>query len=157
MGVGRGSGSSRVNDSVQAAVNSPLLETTIEGARAILLNIAGGYDLGMLEVNEAAEQIEQKADRDAIVILGTTIKEELHDEIIVTVIATGFEERQRDEQQPLPAGDSPDADTAPDAGAEPGAETAPEDEDTDNAVHDAKRTGLNNDYEVPSFLRSQQL
>jgi cell division protein FtsZ len=156
MGVGRGSGASRVNDSVQAAVNSPLLETTIEGARAILLNIAGGYDLGMLEVNEAAAQIEQKADRDAIVILGTTIKEELNDEIIVTVIATGFEERQIDGQpQPLSADDSSDADTAPDAGADSGAETAPADEDADNSVHDAKRTGLNNDYEVPSFLRSQ--
>jgi cell division protein FtsZ len=154
MGVGRGSGSSRVNDSVQAAVNSPLLETTIEGARAILLNIAGGYDLGMLEVNEAAEQIEQKADRDAIVILGTTIKEELNDEIIVTVIATGFEERQRDEQQPLPADDSSGTDTVSDSGAED-AFAPTTDEDADNSVHDAKHTGLNNDYEVPSFLRSQ--
>lgn len=93
MGVGRGSGETRVAEAVKCAIESPLLETSINGAKAILLNIMGGYDLGMLEVNEAADQIEKAAGDDAIVIFGASIKEELKDEIVITVIATGFEER----------------------------------------------------------------
>ncbi len=96
MGVGRGKGEKRVSEAVKDAVESPLLETTISGAKAILLNIMGGYDLGMLEVNEAADQIEKSADKDAIVIFGASVKEELQDEIIITVIATGFEDRGSD-------------------------------------------------------------
>lgn len=92
MGVGRGKGDSRVSDAVKDAIESPLLETSINGAKAILLNVMGGYDLGMLEVNEAAEAIEKAADSDAIIIFGASVKEELQDEIIITVIATGFEE-----------------------------------------------------------------
>lgn len=93
MGVGRGRGEDRVNDAVRTAIESPLLETSINGAKAILLNVMGGYDLGMLEINEIADQIEQAADEDAIVIFGSTVREDLQDEIIITVIATGFEER----------------------------------------------------------------
>ncbi|MDR3242355.1 MAG: cell division protein FtsZ [Clostridiales Family XIII bacterium] len=93
MGVGRGSGDDRVEESVKLAVESPLLETSINGAKAILLNVTGGYDLGMMEVSDAADRIEQAADRDAIVIFGTSIKEDMKDEIVITVIATGFEER----------------------------------------------------------------
>jgi cell division protein FtsZ len=96
MGVGRGKGEKRVQEAVKDAIESPLLETSIGGAKAILLNIMGGYDLGMLEVNEAADQIEKSADKDAIVIFGASVKEELQDEIIITVIATGFEERVAD-------------------------------------------------------------
>lgn len=92
MGVGTGRGEHRVTDAVKEAIESPLLETTINGAKAILLNIMGGYDLGMLEVNEAADLIEQAADRDAIVIFGASIKEEMKDEIKITVIATGFDD-----------------------------------------------------------------
>jgi len=93
MGVGRGKGDDRVSQAVKNAIESPLLETSVNGAKAILLNITGGYDLGMLEVNEAADQIEKAADKDAIIILGTAVKEDMQDEIVITVIATGFEER----------------------------------------------------------------
>lgn len=93
MGVGRGQGENRVTEAVRTAIESPLLETSINGAKAILLNVMGGYDLGMLEINEIADQIEQAADEDAIVIFGSTIREDLQDEIVITVIATGFEER----------------------------------------------------------------
>ena len=93
MGVGHGRGESRVEDAVRTAIESPLLETSINGAKAILLNVMGGYDLGMLEINDIADQIERAADEDAIVIFGSTIREDLQDEIIITVIATGFEER----------------------------------------------------------------
>ena len=91
MGVGKGKGEKRVVDAVKQAIESPLLETSIEGASAILLNIMGGYDLGMLEVNEAADLIEKSADPEAIVIFGASIKEDIKDEIYITVIATGFE------------------------------------------------------------------
>jgi cell division protein FtsZ len=91
MGVGRGKGDKRVEQAVQAAIGSPLLETSINGAKAILLNIMGGYDLGMLEVNEVADKIQNAADKDVMLIFGTSIKEELKDEIIITVIATGFD------------------------------------------------------------------
>jgi len=92
MGVGSGKGEKRVEQAVQAAIDSPLLETSINGAKAILLNITGGYDLGMLEVNEAADKIQSAADKDVILIFGTSIKEELKDEMIITVIATGFDD-----------------------------------------------------------------
>lgn len=101
MGVGRGKGEKRVQDAVKYAIESPLLETSINGAKAILLNIMGGYDLGMLEVNEAADQIEKAADKDAIVIFGASVKEELQDEIVITVIATGFEDRNSDNLIPV--------------------------------------------------------
>ncbi|MCL1809264.1 MAG: cell division protein FtsZ [Clostridiales bacterium] len=92
MGVGRGKGEGRVEEAVKAAIESPLLETSINGARAVLINIMGGYDLGMLEVNEAADKVQSAADKDVILIFGASIKEELADEMIITVIATGFDD-----------------------------------------------------------------
>jgi len=92
MGVGRGKGENRVENAVKAAIESPLLETSINGAKAVLINIMGGYDLGMLEVNEAADKIQSAADKDVILIFGASIKEELSDEMIITVIATGFDD-----------------------------------------------------------------
>ena len=92
MGVGRGTGENRAQDAVKSAIESPLLETTIEGAKAILLYVAGGYDLGMLEVSEIASLVEEQADRDCILIFGAAVNEEMQDEIAITVIATGFDE-----------------------------------------------------------------
>ncbi len=92
MGVGRGSGENRAQEAVKAAIESPLLETTISGAKAILLYVAGGYDLGMLEVSEIASLVEEKADRDCILIFGAAVDEEMENEIAITVIATGFAE-----------------------------------------------------------------
>jgi len=93
MGVGRGSGDDRVANAVKTAIDSPLLETSINGAKAILLNVMGGYDIGMMEVNEVADQIKQSADKDVTLIFGATINEQMQNEIVVTVIATGFEDR----------------------------------------------------------------
>lgn len=92
MGIGRGTGDDRVATAIESAIKSPLLETDVKGAKAVLLNITGGYDLGMLEANEAAEQIAKAADPDAIIIFGATVREDIQDEIIITVIATGFNE-----------------------------------------------------------------
>ena len=92
MGTGHGKGEKRAQEAVTAAIESPLLETTIEGAKAILLYVSGGYDLGMLEVSEIAGMVEEKADRDCILIFGAAVNEEMQDEIAITVIATGFDE-----------------------------------------------------------------
>ncbi|MEG0291500.1 MAG: cell division protein FtsZ [Anaerovoracaceae bacterium] len=91
MGIGVGIGDNKVKDAITSAIESPLLETTVAGAKAILLNVTGGYDMGMLDVNEAANQIQSVADKDAIIIFGAAVKEEMQDEMHVTVIATGFE------------------------------------------------------------------
>ena len=92
MGTGRGKGENRAKDAVTSAIESPLLETTIAGARAILLYVSGGYDLGMLEVNEIASMVEEQADENAILIFGAAVSEEMNDEVAITVIATGFSE-----------------------------------------------------------------
>jgi cell division protein FtsZ len=91
MGVGTGTGESRAADAARAAIASPLLEESIDGATGILLNITGGRNLGLFEVNEAAEIIQTAADRDANIIFGAVIDEQQEDEISVTVIGTGFE------------------------------------------------------------------
>ncbi|MDW7675707.1 MAG: cell division protein FtsZ, partial [Bacillota bacterium] len=89
MGIGHGSGDKRAADAAKAAISSPLLETSIEGARGVLLNITGGSNLGLFEVNEAAEIISSAADPEANIIFGAVIDESFEDEVRVTVIATG--------------------------------------------------------------------
>lgn len=96
MGVGKGSGESRAQDAVRTAIESPLLETTIAGAKAILLYVSGGYDLGMLEVSEIASLVQEQADKEARLIFGAAVSEEMNDEIAITVIATGFNEGLED-------------------------------------------------------------
>jgi len=93
MGIGRGSGENRAVEAAKQAIHSPLLETSIQGAKGVLLNITGGPDLGLYEVNEAAELVAQAADPDVNIIFGAVIDENLDDEIRITVIATGFEEK----------------------------------------------------------------
>jgi len=91
MGVGSASGQDRGRIAAEMAINSPLLETTIDGARGVLLSIAGGSDLGLFEVSEAATLIKQAAHEDANIIFGTVIDDSLGDEVRVTVIAAGFD------------------------------------------------------------------
>jgi cell division protein FtsZ len=91
MGIGYGSGEGRSLQAARNAISSPLLEASIEGARGILLTIAGGSDLGLFEVNEAAEVIHGVAHPDANIIFGSIIDDEMGDEVRVTVIAAGFD------------------------------------------------------------------
>jgi cell division protein FtsZ len=91
MGIGRASGENRAIQAAQQAIESPLLEVSIDGARGILFNIIGGNDLSMHEINTAAETITTAADPDANIIFGATISPELDGEVIVTVVATGFD------------------------------------------------------------------
>ena len=90
MGIGKASGENRATEAAKQAIHSPLLETSILGAKGVLLNITGGTNLGLFEVNEAAELVVEAADQDANIIFGSVINEELKDEIRITVIATGF-------------------------------------------------------------------
>lgn len=91
MGVGHGRGESKLEDAVRGAMDSPLLETKISGAKAVLINITGGKDLTMFDVDKVATRIDEEADSNAIIILGASIKEDMQDELTVTVIAAGFE------------------------------------------------------------------
>lgn len=91
MGIGRASGENRAVQAAQQAIESPLLEVSIDGARGILFNVIGGQDLSMHEINTAAEAITAAADPDANIIFGATISPELDGEVIITVVATGFD------------------------------------------------------------------
>ena len=91
MGVGRASGENRAEDAAKQAIQSPLLETSIEGARGVIINITGGDDLGLHEVNTAAELVQRSVDPEANIIFGTVTDTTMEDEIQITVIATGFE------------------------------------------------------------------
>ena len=91
MGIGTATGENRAVEAARAAVMSPLLEVNIQGARGILFNVTGGSDLGLFEVNEAAEVIKEAADPEANIIFGTVIDDRMRDEVKVTVIATGFD------------------------------------------------------------------
>ena len=91
MGVGRASGENRAEDAAKQAVQSPLLETSIEGARGVIINITGGENLGLHEVNTAAELVQRSVDPEANIIFGTVTDPDMGDEVQITVIATGFE------------------------------------------------------------------
>jgi len=108
MGIGRASGDNRAVLAAQQAIESPLIEVKIDGARGVLFSVAGGYDMAMSEIQDAAEVITGSVAPDANIIFGASIRPELEDEIVVTVVATGFDseyyrkldaERAADEQQ----------------------------------------------------------
>ncbi len=92
MGVGRASGENRVEEAMRKAIESPLLETSIKGAQAVMFNITGGQSMGMFEVYNAAEKMEELTGEDSNIIFGASIREDLEDDILVTVIATGLHE-----------------------------------------------------------------
>jgi cell division protein FtsZ len=135
MGIGEASGENRASEAARAAVSSPLLETSIEGATGILLNITGGPDIGLFEVNEAAEVVTSAADQNANVIFGAVIDDAAGDKVRVTVIAAGFGSSRRRRrgsagvETPLPPTTPPSS---------PGTFEVPDDA-----------------LDVPSFLRDQ--
>ena len=102
MGVGTASGENRAEDAAKLAIQSPLLETSIEGARGIIINITGGSDMGLHEANTAAELVQRSADPEANIIFGTVIDDSMGDEIQITVIATGFEKEEERRQNTQP-------------------------------------------------------
>ncbi|MFC4023236.1 cell division protein FtsZ [Oceanobacillus longus] len=104
MGIGIATGETRATEAAKKAISSPLLETSIDGAHGILMNITGGTNLSLYEVQEAADLVTSAADKEVNVIFGSVINENLNDEIVVTVIATGFDEtiQRADSKQKQP-------------------------------------------------------
>ncbi len=163
MGIGRARGEQRAQKAAEMAVNSSLLETSIEGARGILLNISGGSDLSLHEVNEVAEIINAAADPEANIIFGAVVDEGLHDSILVTVVATGFDatseeaivkelgsparfDRSIERREPLPSVEP--------ARLRPVVQPVPSVDAVEDAGQAApKSTQPDDDLEVPPFLR----
>jgi cell division protein FtsZ len=135
MGIGYSSGEGRALNAARGAISSPLLEASIEGARGILLTIAGGSDLGLFEVNEAAEVIHGVAHPDANIIFGTVIDDDMGDEVRVTVIAAGFDRWDDKKGGPRPE--------TVDSGSVFGDDEGDDDLDIEG----------DDDFDVPSFLK----
>ncbi|MBC2399179.1 cell division protein FtsZ [Clostridium tetanomorphum] len=152
MGVGNGTGDNRAQEAAKQAISSPMLETSIVGATGVLLNITGGGDLGLLEINEAAEIVQQAADPDANIIFGAVIDENLKDEIRITVIATGFEteKERRNEKEGFSIGNINNiSNEKTSVNSNANSEVAAsESNDFENYNE--------NDLEIPTFLRRQR-
>jgi len=104
MGIGRASGDNRAEEAVKEAIYSPLLETTIDGAKKVVLNVAGSSDLSLVEIEQASELVHQLVDPEANIIFGTSIDESLGDDIVITVVATGFEDAKEKKAEEPAAG-----------------------------------------------------
>lgn len=162
MGIGRASGDKRAIIAAKEAVSSPLLEISIEGARGILFNISSGKSLTMTEVNDAANIISAAADHDANIIFGATIREDLGEEIKISVIATGFDEnRRRFYNRPLSQPASGDLSDEPESDKiEPNFELVEEPpvpqslKDKLNIKH--REVEIEDDLDIPTFLRKRQ-
>lgn len=101
MGIGSGKGENKIYDAVCQAVKSPLLETSIEGAKGLILNVRGGTDMSLIEVSSATNIVKEALDSEANIIFGTTIDERMSDEVYVTLIATGFSSVKEKEKEPI--------------------------------------------------------
>ncbi|MFZ0089039.1 MAG: cell division protein FtsZ [Solirubrobacteraceae bacterium] len=141
MGIGTAGGENRAAEAAKVAISSPLLEQSVEGATGILLNITGGHDLGLFEVNEAAEMVQSAADSNSNIIFGAVIDDALGDEVRVTVIATGFDQGRG----PARVGTAREA-------------TRRERRDRDVTMDDRQRSTLeisDDDIDIPSFLKDR--
>ena len=134
MGIGRASGEERAALAAQQAIESPLIEVSIDGAKGVLFNVTGGYDMSMSEIQEAAEIITSAVSPDANIIFGATLKPDLEDELIITVIATGFDSEYFDEQAAQIS--MPGAPAAPAAEPTPATLAAIEDTDVESVNMD---------------------
>ncbi|MDO3678138.1 cell division protein FtsZ [Paenibacillus ehimensis] len=146
MGIGHASGENRAAEAAKKAISSPLLETSIDGARGVLLNITGGNNLSLYEVNEAADIVADAADPEVNMIFGAVIDESLKDEIQVTVIATGFEHRETPSTAKKPAASGTTASSS--ASQEP----------MDNRLGNLRPFGgqtSNDQLDIPAFLRNR--
>jgi cell division protein FtsZ len=144
IGIGVGNGDGRAAAAAQAAISSPLLETSMDGARGVLMNITGGLDLGLHEVNEAAAVVQKAADPDANIIFGAVIDERLDGEVRITVIATGFEAKPADGEDTM----------APAAAAVGAASAGEPDRRGGRPPREGARLGLD-DLDIPAFLRKR--
>ncbi|MGO1580005.1 MAG: cell division protein FtsZ [Peptoniphilaceae bacterium] len=134
MGIGVASGDERAVEAAKLAINSPLLETSIKGAKSVLLNITAGNDLGIFEVNEAADLIRDCVDEDANIIFGAGIDETLKDQVKITVIATEFEQYQEEGKKKFPSYNK----------------------ESEEINKETSKKGNSGELNIPSFLRSNK-
>ena len=146
MGIGSASGENRAEDAAKQAIQSPLLETSIEGAKGIIMNVTGGNDVGLQEVNTAAELIQRSVDPEANIIFGTVIDPNMNDEIKITVIATGFE----DQDSLKPGG----IDKIGGLGL--GSTSKPWEKKASSIPSSQDLNSSSNDLDIPSFLRKNK-
>ena len=144
----------RIEEAVQAALNSPLLETSISGAKSILLYVSGGYDMGMLDINTIAEKVQTEADPDANIIFGAAISEEMNERISVTIIATDFGNVKANAKSGII--------DAPAESAARGTSSLPRvtidglegfEADLDSLLSDKGTEAPGTDFDIPDFLR----
>jgi cell division protein FtsZ len=145
MGIGQAAGDRRAGEAARAAISSPLLESSVQGATGILLNITGGPDLGLFEVNDAAEVVANAADQNANIIFGSVIDESMGDHIRVTVVATGFE------RTPAPMPRRPLSDERP--ASTPRSEGVSTFSTREFEIPAAASFDVDDDIDVPSFLK----
>lgn len=173
MGIGRASGEGRAAAAAQQAIESPLIEVKIEGARGVLFSVAGGYDMSMSEIQEAAEVITGAVSPDANIIFGASIRPELTDEVVITVVATGFDsdyyrnlEREKAAAEAEKAANTVNVEPVPEPApiTAPGSAFAPEPaaEASDFAaeqkgnIWDNIKSGHEEDLDVPPSLRGKK-
>ena len=150
MGIGRAKGENRAEEATRMAINSPLLETSIAGAKGILLNISGGSDLGMLEIQKANELVQELADVDAEFIFGAIIKDSLEDEIEITLVATGFDNDDNNDGYTPMFSRKTEPETLPESeGVKPTVETT-----SNNPFGDiVKKAKEDDDIDIPPFFK----
>ncbi|SDJ74046.1 cell division protein FtsZ [Sediminibacillus albus] len=148
MGIGVATGESRATEAAKKAISSPLLETSIDGAHGVLMNITGGANLSLYEVQEAADLVTSAADQEVNVIFGSVINEDLKDEIVVTVIATGFDESQVSPEQPK---QRPSVSNSP----QPSGENRKEETRREAPVQQQKVKQEEDTLDIPTFLRNR--
>ncbi len=162
MGIGTASGDNRATDAAAEAISSRLLEGTIDGATRVLLSIAGNKDLGIQEINDAADLVAQNVDPDATIIFGTVVDESLGDQVRVTVIATGFNDANV--QQPLPTMTMPSASRQQSASrpaSRPAPAPAPAPSSAPSMPINVSRpkssSSSSNDFDIPDFLKRSRI
>lgn len=162
MGIGRASGDNRAVQAAQQAIESPLIEVSIDGAKGVLFNVTGGYDMSMSEIQEAAEIITSAVSPDANIIFGATLKPEIEDELIITVIATGFDSAyfqdgfadEVEERDDISDESVQDVNLDLDQ-TESAAIFADDESDTTNNIWD-QPTEDDDQYDTPAFLRRRK-
>ncbi len=151
MGIGCASGENRAEDAAKQAIQSPLLETSIEGARGIIINITGGSDMGLHEANTAAELVQRSADPEANIIFGTVIDDSMGDEIQITVIATGFEKEEEKRQTTTTTSSSQYENIVADAWRKRNTSSISSVSSSSSSSNDS-----NGDLDIPTFLRKNK-
>jgi len=148
IGIGIGMGEDRAIEAAKQAVSSPLLETSITGATDAIINITGGINLTLFEAEQAAEVVRAASGTDINTIFGSVINENLSDEVIVTVIATGFDKNNAEKQKPVFTNVQPQRRSREDISYVASIQKKLEQEDTEELLDDS-------DYDLPPFLRDQ--